>query len=922
MKKLLIILCVLSFQNVVFGQGWQRILGDSLDIGDACNSYDGGCLISGSYQTVGFTGMCKVIKINSKGIFQWGSKFSDIEAGSAPIHIMQSPDSLFLLYGIDGKKEDFFLKKINEKGSEIWTKRFPVMKAIIKSNKMGYIIVGSSSSNSRMTVFLRLNLNGDTISHKMLNTYAPIDFEIQNDGLLCFKNYLSDTSGSAIYKTDFNGELKWFKNFPPREAITFQRKINSQDTSYYIGTSSSSLLKVNKNGDTIWVKQSSSYQNLLQNVILSNGNGLIGSPNKNSKTIELGKFDGNGDNVWKKRYDYEKTLLIRSILRCENGGYLVVGSYNPIFFDDLTPIFLLKIDENGNVYTNNLEGKIIKDINKNCQINPTDTPFKESIIEAKNTTTGNTFWGLSDAAGNYTVNLDSGQYTIKAYPRYGRDLWQTCTPSVSKTFSSVKKVDTLDFLLSPIVECPALEVSMTTPILRRCFENTYTVKYCNKGTMKADNAYITVTLDSLLEFISASQSISSRSGRTYRFNIGSVAVDDCRGFDIVTRVRCGDSTRLGQTLCAEARIFPDTICTSTAPWSGANLVVTGTCLRDSVLFQIRNTGTAPSSTRNAVVIEDEVLFLQQPIQLPQNGVFTRQFPANGKTWRMAVQQEPNHPTSSNPTAFVEGCRSSSSAPFSTGFAPLFANDDRGLSIDIDCQQIRGAYDPNDKQGFPFGYKAERFVAQNQDIEYLIRFQNTGTDTAFTVTIRDTISDKLDISSIEFGASSHAYTPEIYGKNVLKFMFNNIKLVDSFKNEPKSHGFVQFRVKQQKDLAWGTKIYNNAGIYFDFNDPIITNRTLHTVGGKEVISAIVEKNKESGITIKVSPNPFVETATFELPLSISGNFELYNIAGIMVRQERFEGKTCVFQRNGLSSGVYIFKILDNGKTIGIGKLIVH
>jgi hypothetical protein len=100
--------------------------------------------------------------------------------------------------------------------------------------------------------------------------------------------------------------------------------------------------------------------------------------------------------------------------------------------------------------------------------------------------------------------------------------------------------------------------------------------------------------------------------------------------------------------------------------------------------------------------------------------------------------------------------------------------------------------------------------------------------------------------------------------------------------------VQYRIKQKKDLPFGTKIYNSAGIYFDFNDPIITNTTLHTVGTKDVISAIVERNIEPYFPIKISPNPFTETALFETPLSISGDFELFDITGKQLRKEAFEG----------------------------------
>jgi uncharacterized repeat protein (TIGR01451 family) len=467
-----------------------------------------------------------------------------------------------------------------------------------------------------------------------------------------------------------------------------------------------------------------------------------------------------------------------------------------------------------------------------------------------------------------------------------------------------------------------MNVQVSTPFLRRCFNNTYTVNYCNRGTVKAQNAYVTVTLDSLLEYINSSKSITSQSGRTLRFNLGDVAVDDCGSFNITTRVRCGDSTRIGQALCVEAKIYPDSVCSDLTLWSGASMEVTGSCVKDSVLFQIKNVGRAASSSLNSIVIEDEVLFLRQPIQLPINGVFSKKFPANGKTWRMVVNQEPNHPTSFNPTAFVEGCRANNALPFSTGFATRFPNDDKATTIDVDCQIIQGAFDPNDKIGYPTGYKNDHFVAQNQDIEYQIRFQNTGTDTAFTVVVRDTISDKMDISSIEFGASSHKYEAEIYGKGILKFTFNNINLVDSFKNEPKSHGFIQYRIKQKKDLPWGSKIYNSAGIYFDFNDPVLTNQTLHTVGAREIISAVVERTIEPNFPVKISPNPFSESAIFETPLSISGHFELFDITGKMLRKEVFEGTTFEFHRKGLSAGIYVFKISEGGRLLNVGKLVVQ
>jgi len=73
------------------------------------------------------------------------------------------------------------------------------------------------------------------------------------------------------------------------------------------------------------------------------------------------------------------------------------------------------------------------------------------------------------------------------------------------------------------------------------------------------------------------------------------------------------------------------------------------------------------------------------------------------------------------------------------------------------------------------------------LTYKIRFQNTGTDTAFNIVVLDTLSDLLDVSTFVPLVSSHPYALEIVDSNVLKYSFENIMLPDSNINEPGSHG---------------------------------------------------------------------------------------------------------------------------------------
>ncbi|MEM1323594.1 MAG: T9SS type A sorting domain-containing protein, partial [Bacteroidota bacterium] len=165
--------------------------------------------------------------------------------------------------------------------------------------------------------------------------------------------------------------------------------------------------------------------------------------------------------------------------------------------------------------------------------------------------------------------------------------------------------------------------------------------------------------------------------------------------------------------------------------------------------------------------------------------------------------------------------------------------------------VTGSYDPNDKQVVPSGEGAEGNISrQDSLLSYQIRFQNTGTDTAFTVVLRDTLDPNLDITTLLPGPSSHPYELDIIKGNILEFTFNDIMLPDSFVNEPASNGFVIFDIQMRPDLAYGTTVSNTAAIYFDFNAPIITNTVVNTL--KMPVST--REVAESDIPLTLMPNP--------------------------------------------------------------------
>lgn len=140
-----------------------------------------------------------------------------------------------------------------------------------------------------------------------------------------------------------------------------------------------------------------------------------------------------------------------------------------------------------------------------------------------------------------------------------------------------------------------------------------------------------------------------------------------------------------------------------------------------------------------------------------------------------------------------------------------------------------AYDPNDKTSNPAGVDSLGFISPTvSELEYLIRFQNTGTSTATNVVIEDQLDANLDWSSVELIGSSHSYNFDIDAYGLITFTFDSINLPDSSANFLESQGYVEYRVNILPGLPNGTSIYNDASIFFDLNPAVITNKKINTL----------------------------------------------------------------------------------------------
>lgn len=568
-----------------------------------------------------------------------------------------------------------------------------------------------------------------------------------------------------------------------------------------------------------------------------------------------------------------------------------------------------------------LEGYVLADWNTNCTKEVSDDDLANFTLRITDAS-GDEFYTYTDVNGFYRVELYAGTYTLEVITP--NNLWSPCQASYTVTLNQ-NETQERDFLLQPEAICPAMSVDLGVSFLRRCFNNQYWVQYCNQGTADATDAYVDIQFDDFLSVTGASIPFTDLGNNLLRFDLGDVPFNQCGGFSVTVLVSC-DAT-LGQSHCTEAVIYPTGTCEPANPlWSGASLQVQAECNGDSLEFSIRNVGTGiTSDPLSYVIIEDAVMFMNAPppaIFLGPGEEHPFKVPANGATWRVEVTQEPFHPGQSTPLQTLEGC--ANGAPFSIGFVNQFSQGDEDPWVDIDCSTNIGSYDPNDKQGFPLGYGTDRYIKPNTDLEYLIRFQNTGTDTAFTVVIRDTLSPWLDPATIRPGASSHPYTFAFYGDRNIKFTFDNILLPDSSTNLDASNGFVSFRIAPKSAVPLQTDILNSAAIFFDFNEPIITNTTTHRIG-EDFIFLSAWHPFRADLDLRMIPNPVVQTAVLELR-GLDGlqewQVELRDATGRSVRTENASGEQWPFERGNLPAGLYLLEVRSKGQLLGRGKVVLR
>ena len=244
----------------------------------------------------------------------------------------------------------------------------------------------------------------------------------------------------------------------------------------------------------------------------------------------------------------------------------------------------------------------------------------------------------------------------------------------------------------------------------------------------------------------------------------------------------------------------------------------------------------------------------------------------------------------------------------TASAPLAADVVPADNTATAPQTVTGSFDPND---ITVNYQrlTPAQVAAQLPLDYTIRFQNMGTDTAFTVVITDTLNfRKLNVASLMLVAQSHSCIWSLSGTDLLTVRFLNIKLPHRNQDVIRSQGFVRFRVRPKTTLAVGEIIPNHAGIVFDYNAPVLTNTATTTVA--QATAALARHDAPAWTAY---PNPATDAISIAADLPTAGpvRIELLDVLGRPLRRQLLTAPAGPLRQlvdlHGLAAGVYLLRL---------------
>ncbi|MFH0864803.1 MAG: T9SS type A sorting domain-containing protein [Bacteroidota bacterium] len=902
-----------------------------------------------------------VFKYDTLGVLKWSSVYPVYSNLTIPLDLAVSDSGNVYITCMENVtiNKYFLTMKYDLNGNIKWINSYSTSwesgnyncKITIDQNENSYIACVESQDSVNVFLTLKYNSAGiqqwssiythpDAVTAVTANSNFPCGIAVDTDGNVYVAGRFSYTNTGydmILIKYNSSGDTLWtsiYNRQDNSDEMPDVLYVSSDGSIYVAGISFYSdaemiILKYDSSGNIL---NTGICENMPANAwynikVDDNGNAYASgevflTQNFDKSYIYSIKCDVDGEKQWDATFTESNGNNFSQDIEIDNYGNLyVLGIVTLLNWTNHKTALIKYCEACRSIIT----GTIFQDINGNCVKDTNDVGLSGWLVKAE----PGPYYGTTDSSGYYNIFVPQGTFTVSRIP----DLFwqQICPSSVSYTVILADSGDVSlnnNFAEQIDIYCSHLEVDITSGALRPCMNTIFSVNYCNTGTVSVDSVYIEVEFDTIFTPVSSTLPWSSQNNNIYTFDIGTLQAGQCGSFLITALVSC--YAILGSTHCTETWIYPDTSCfPNDSTWDHSSVAVEGECVNDSLAcFTIYNTGDPGAGDMQSPgeyrIYENNVLVYTGQFQLAGGDSLIICWPTNGNAIRLEADQSPGHPGNSHPQETIEDCGDSTGN--SLGQIILIPEDDMDDNVEIDCKEIIGSWDPNEKWVKPVGLTQNHYIDSADVLEYQINFQNTGTDTAFTIIIRDTLSQYLDASTVVAGASSHPNTFRIYGQGILEWRFDHVMLPDSNTNEPASHGFVKFKVNQSTDNIQGTLIENTAGIIFDYNSPMITDVVWNIVYDTVFVTTVKPVLIINTIEVNVFPNPFNDYTTFVIKgmnKSEQYNLILYDLMGKEMKKiNNISGNTFNVRKTNLPAGMYFYKLYNKKETIAAGKIIIN